>query len=163
VINACEVKEFDQAEMPVGKNADGPINKTFEGEYRSWDYATREGLGELQVYRNIQNALKTAGFTIVYEQAPIVLTAHKGNVWYMLDNKGTFYYQTILTEKAMEQEVTADASSLAQAITATGHVAVYGIHFDTAKATITPDSEQTLTAIVKLLNDTKDLKLRIEG
>ena len=162
-INSCEVKEFDQAEMPVGKNADGPINKTFEGEYRSWDYATREGLGELQVYRNIQNALRTAGFVVVYEQSPLVLTAHKGNVWYMLENKGTFYYQTILTEKAMEQEVTADASSLANAIAATGHVAVYGIHFDTAKATIQPDSESTLTEIVKLLTDTPDLKLRIEG
>ena len=162
-INSCEVKEFDQAEMPVGTNADGPVNKTFEGEFRSWDYATREGLGELQVYRNIQNALRTAGFTIVYEQAPVVLTAHKANVWYMLDNKGTFYYQTILTEKAMTQEVTADASSLAEAISATGHVAVYGIHFDTAKATITPDSESTLTQILKLLNDTMDLKLRVEG
>ena len=101
--------------------------------------------------------------TIVYEQSPSVLTAHKGNGWYMLDNKGTFYYQTILTEKALEQEVTADASSLAKAINATGHVAVYGIHFDTAKATITPDSEQTLTEIVKLLSDSQDLKLRVEG
>ena len=97
---------------------------------------------------------------IVYEQSPSVLSAHKGNGWYMLDNKGTFYYQTILTEKALEQEVTADASSLAKAINATGHVAVYGIHFDTAKATITPDSEQTLTEIVKLLSDSQDLKLR---
>ena len=162
-INSCDVKEFDQAEMPVGKSDDGPINKTLEGEYRFWDYATREGLGELQVYRNIQNALKAAGFTIVYEQAPIVLTAHKADVWYMLDNKGTFYYQTILSQKAMAQEVTADATSLGTAIAATGHVAIYGIQFDTAKAAILPASETVLTEIVTLLHDTPDLRLRVEG
>ena len=163
-IHSCDQKEFDQAEMPVGKSPDGStITKTVEGDYRYWDYGTREGLGELQVFRNFETALKTAGFTIDYEQSPNIITAHKGSAWYMLDNKGTFYYQTIVTVKDMAQEVTADASSLAKEIAKSGHVAVYGIHFDTGKATIQPDSEQTLTQIVQLLKDSPDLKLRVEG
>jgi OOP family OmpA-OmpF porin len=158
-IHSCEQKEFDQAEMPVP----GGKTKTVEGEYRYWDYGTREGLGELQVFRNFETALKAAGFTLDYEQSPNIITAHKGNVWYMLDNKGTYYYQTLVTTKDLQQEVAADASAFAKEIAKSGHVAVYGIHFDTGKATIQPDSEKTLTQIVQLLKDDSGLKLRVEG
>jgi OmpA-OmpF porin, OOP family len=75
-----------------------------------------------------------------------------------------------VTEKEMQQEVTADASSLSDEINKSGRVAVYGIHFDTGKATIQPDkatiqpdSETTLGEIVKLLQQNPGLKLRIEG
>ena len=65
--------------MPVSKGPGGePITKVIEGEYRYWDYGTRDGLGELQVFRNFETALKTAGFTIDYEQSPNIITAHKG-------------------------------------------------------------------------------------
>jgi outer membrane protein OmpA-like peptidoglycan-associated protein len=63
----------------------------------------------------------------------------------------------------MQQEVTADASSLSDEIKKSGHVAVYGIHFDTGKAVILPDSGQILGEIVKLLQQNADLKLRVEG
>ena len=66
-------------------------------------------------------------------------------------------------EKAMEQEVTADASSLSDELNKSGHVAVYGIQFDTGKATIQPTSENVLAEIVKLLQQNSDLKLRVEG
>lgn len=161
-IHSCENKEFDQAKMPLGTDKDGNAKeKTVEGEFHSWDYGTREGVSEIQVFRNFETALKKAGFTIDHEESPGIITAHKGSVWYQLDNKGTYYYQTIVTEKAMEQEVTAD--SLADEINKSGHVAVYGIHFDTGKATIQPDSESTLNQIVKLLQDNASLKLRVEG
>jgi outer membrane protein OmpA-like peptidoglycan-associated protein len=42
-------------------------------------------------------------------------------------------------------------------------VAVYGIHFDTGKAAILPDSENILGEIVKLLQQNEDLKLLVEG
>ena len=40
---------------------------------------------------------------------------------------------------------------------------MYGIHFDTGKATIQADSESILGEIVKLLQQNPDLKLRVEG
>jgi len=105
IINSCDNKEFEQAEMPTGRDADGnPITKKFEGDYHSWDIANREGVSEIQVFRNFENALKQGGFTIVYEDSPSTITAHKGDTWYMLDNKGSFYYQTIVTVKAMTQK-----------------------------------------------------------
>lgn len=163
-IHSCDNKEYEQAEMPVGKDKDGSvITKTFEGEYHYWDYGTRDGVSEIQVFRNFEAALKTAGFAIDYEESPNIITAHKGSTWYMLDNKGTYYYQTIVTVKEMAQEVTADASSLSDEINRSGHVAVYGIHFDTGKATLQEDSAQVLGEIVKLLKQNPGLSLRVEG
>ena len=89
--------------------------------------------------------------------------AHKGATWIFIDNRGSFYYQTIISVKNMQQEVTVDASSLAGEIEKSGHVAVYGIHFDTGKAMILQDSENTLSEIVKLLKQNADLKLCVEG
>jgi outer membrane protein OmpA-like peptidoglycan-associated protein len=158
-IHYCETKEFDQAEMPISKEA----TKTIEGAFQSWGYGTREGLSEIQVFRNFDTALRAAGFTIDFENSPSIITAHKGGTWYTIDNKGTYYDQTIVTISQMRQEVTADASSLADEINKSGHVAVYGIHFDTGKATLQPDSEQVLGEIVKLLDQNAALKLRVEG
>jgi OmpA-OmpF porin, OOP family len=163
-INSCESKEFEHAAMPVGKDADGAvINKTFEGEYHYWDIATREGMSELQIFRNFQTALKQGGFTIAYEDSPEIITAHKGDTWYMLDSKGSFYYQTIVTVKEMKQEVTADASTLSDELKESGHVAVDGIHFETGKPAILPDSENVLGEIAKVLKENPDVKLSVEG
>jgi len=164
IIHSCENKEYEQAKMPTGKDSDGNVvEKTVEGEYHYWDYGTREGVSEIQVFRNFETALKQGGFNLVYEDAPEYITARKGSTLYMLDNKGTFYYQTVLTEKSMNQEVTADASSLADELNKSGHVAVYGIHFETGKANILPDSENILGEIVKMLQQNPDVKLSVEG
>lgn len=164
IIHSCNHKEYDQAVFNSGKDKDGnDISKTVEGDYNNWDYTTRSGTSEIQVSRNIENALKAAGFHIDSENSPEDLTAHKGNTWYLLSNRGEYYDQTIVTAQDMKQEVTADASSLSDEINKSGRVAVYGIHFDTNKATIQPDSEDTLNQIVKLMQDNADWKLRIEG
>jgi len=115
------------------------------------------------VFRNFQNALKSGGFTVDYTQSPGQIVAHKGATWIFIDNRGSFYYQTIVTVKEMKQEVVADASSLSDEIKETGHVAVYGIHFDTGKATILPDSEDTLKQIATLLQTDPSLELMVEG
>src|SRR5437763_11687442 len=151
-INSCDNKEFEEASFPLAPDADG--NSRVEkvvGEYHYWDYGTREGMSEIQIFRNIEAALKRAGFSFDFEESPTTITAHKGKTWYLLESKGTFYYQTTVTMKQMEQEVTADADALSNAIMKTGHVAVYGVNFDTGKATILPTSEPVLSEILKLL------------
>jgi len=159
-IHSCENKEFEQAKLPIGKD---DAEKTVEGEYHYWDYGVRDGVSEIQVFRNFETALKQAGFSIVYEDSPGTITARKGVTWYWLQNSGSYYYQTIVTEKAMQQEVTADASSLSDELAKTGHVAVYGIHFETGKATILPDSESVLSEISKMLQQNPTVKLSVEG
>jgi outer membrane protein OmpA-like peptidoglycan-associated protein len=63
----------------------------------------------------------------------------------------------------MKQEVAADAPSIQDGLNKSGHVAVYGILFDTGKATIQDASSDTLNQILTLLQRNADLKLRIEG
>ncbi|MDH7511591.1 MAG: OmpA family protein [Clostridiales bacterium] len=59
--------------------------------------------------------------------------------------------------------VTVNAEALAQDITRTGHVAIYGIYFDAGKTDVKPESEPTLKEIAKLLQQNLELKLYVVG
>lgn len=99
----------------------------------------------------------------MYDDSPGIITANKGHTWFELENSGSYYHQTLLTVKSMQQEVTADASSIADELNKSGHMALYGIHFETGKATILPNSESVLTEIAKMLQQNPDVKVSIEG
>ena len=162
-IHSCDNKDYDQKDIIVGEKDGSDVNKHVEGPLQSWDYGTREGVSDLQVFRNFETALKTGGFQIVFERNPGYISARKGNTWVVIENSGSYYDQTIITEQAMKQEVTADASSLKDELDKSGRVAVYGILFDTGKATLQPASDGPLNEVLKLLQDDGSLKLRIEG
>jgi OOP family OmpA-OmpF porin len=68
--------------------------------------------------------------------------------------------ETVPLETGM---VTVDAAAMAKDISTTGHVALYGIHFDTDKADIKPESEPTLQEIASLLKKDPALKLFVVG
>jgi len=59
--------------------------------------------------------------------------------------------------------VTVDAAAMAKEIASTGHVALYGIYFDTNKADLKPESSGALVEIVKLLKADPGLKLLVVG
>ncbi len=70
----------------------------------------------------------------------------------------------VIETKPMETKmVTVDASAMAAGIATTGHVALYGIYFDTDKTDIKPESQPTLQEIAKLLKQDPALKLHIVG
>lgn len=56
-----------------------------------------------------------------------------------------------------------DAGAMAQSITASGHVALYGIQFDFDKADIKPESRPTLDEIAKFLKDNADVSVVVAG
>jgi len=59
--------------------------------------------------------------------------------------------------------VTIDAAAMAKDISSTGHVALYGIYFDTDKADLKPESQPTLQEIARLLKQDAALKLYVVG
>lgn len=59
--------------------------------------------------------------------------------------------------------VTVDATAMAKGIGEEGHIAIYGIYFDTDKAEIKPESKPSLDEIAKLLKKVTTLKLIIVG
>jgi outer membrane protein OmpA-like peptidoglycan-associated protein len=82
--------------------------------------------------------------------------------------KETFNHPLALLEvvetKAMDTGmVTVGAESMAKDIASTGHVALYGIYFDTGKDVIKTESEPTLAEIGKLLKQDSALKLYVVG
>src|SRR5687768_11139453 len=97
-----------------------------------------------------------AGFVLVSGPA----SAHKPND---LDREGCTRRQTDVLVKAMEQQLVADASSIADAISRTGSVALYGINFDTGKGTLQSGSEAVLGEIVKVLGEHTDWKFEVQG
>jgi outer membrane protein OmpA-like peptidoglycan-associated protein len=124
----------------------------------------------LQIGRNYINAVKKIGGQLVYEyQDPgedVVLKVVKNGmeVWVYVSANGNGSYGIHLIEKqAMNQDVVADANSLANSIKESGKVAVYGIYFDTGKSILKPESQPTLKEITKLLKADPNLKLYVVG
>ncbi|MEC9493383.1 OmpA family protein [Flexistipes sp.] len=72
----------------------------------------------------------------------------------------------ILEEKPMKSgkiKVDINAETMAKDIEETGSVRIYGIHFDTDKATIKEESESTLAEIAAFLEEKPDLHLGVVG
>lgn len=89
----------------------------------------------------------------------VVVTSH---IWQ--DPSRTFYLVDVVEAKPLEANlVTVKAEVLADDLKKTGHAAIYGIYFDTGKATIKPESKPALEEIAKLLAMQPALKLHVVG
>jgi outer membrane protein OmpA-like peptidoglycan-associated protein len=168
VIAYCSKSEFDAAELQTSLNKD-PRTKHVEGKIEKIHY-TCAGKSGLQVRRNAEQALRAAGYTLDFTGFDVpthYVTAHKGAQWVAvaaneMTDESDYDMTTVLTE-AMKQEMTSDASAWAAEIDKTGHAAVYGIEFDTGKATLKPASEKVLGDVLSLLQAQPDWKMKIEG
>jgi OOP family OmpA-OmpF porin len=70
----------------------------------------------------------------------------------------------VIEPKTMGQSmVFVDATKMANDIGATGHVALYGIYFDSGSAEVKPESEPTLGQIATLLKQDQGRKVAIVG
>jgi outer membrane protein OmpA-like peptidoglycan-associated protein len=59
--------------------------------------------------------------------------------------------------------VTVDAAAMAKDVSEKGRVALYGIHFDTDKTEIKPESEPTLVEIAKFLGENPKVTVYVVG
>lgn len=85
-------------------------------------------------------------------------------VWVALDVSGPYQKIFVLRPKPMEMDkVTVDAAALKNTLDAEGHVAVYGILFDTNKADLKPGSAAALAEIAKLLKASPALSIYVVG
>lgn len=173
-IGECASTDFDEVEIPIAhdKESSELQMKTIEGSKDLLAYDCPQSLTSLKLVRNASNALKKAGFKEVYfaklHGNTHYATYQKGSTWVTFEAQGdgsdfSHYRQTVAVEKAMDQEMTADADALQEEIEKSGRVAVYGIEFDTGKATVKPESEKVLQEIVTLLENNADWKMTVEG
>jgi outer membrane protein OmpA-like peptidoglycan-associated protein len=164
----CSKSDFDAAELQISLSKD-PRTNHVEGKIEKIHY-TCSGKSALQVRRNAEQALRAAGFSLDftgYDLPVHYVTAHKGAQWVAvaaseMTGDSTYDVTTVLTE-AMQQEMASDASAWAAEISKTGHAEVYGIEFDTGKATLKPESAKVLADVLSLLQAQPDWQMRIEG
>lgn len=71
--------------------------------------------------------------------------------------------EVIETEAMETGMVTIDAEAMAKGIDAKGHIAIYGVYFDTDSADIKAESATTLAEIFTLLTNRPSLKLLVVG
>jgi OOP family OmpA-OmpF porin len=160
-------KEFDS--VPFRNEKGQEIN--VEGKYYYIDHLVKGGAkapSEVQIIRNFINALQKIGGKVVYQApADLYMKVEKGGTisWAHISpyNGGDGYILEIIEQKAMTQDVLADANALAGDIAATGKASVYGIYFDTGKSVVKSESEPALSEIAKLLKESGSLKLYVVG
>ena len=143
---------------------------TAEGRFTSMEHYIQDDAPQtsnLQIIRNHTDALRRIGGEIRYEgqySATIELTSADQEVWIEIaPGAGSRYELRIVEKEIMEQEVVADAEALRAGIDRTGHVAVYGIYFDTDKAVIKPQSQAALQEVAKLLQGNPGLNVHVVG
>jgi OOP family OmpA-OmpF porin len=157
----CKAQEFAPYDFPLGAGKE----RHAEGELRVIGYQGRGGLSALQLFRNFETALKSAGWTLDYERGTNDITAHSGATWlfYTPHGAGSQYDITVVTERQMAQEVVASAAVLATGLAGNGHMVVNGIFFDTGKADVKPESEAALREVAKVIQQDPTLKLYVVG
>jgi outer membrane protein OmpA-like peptidoglycan-associated protein len=169
-IYRCEDKQFDKFEFRVSSEK----SQIIEGHFLYVNYYLNDNAqtpGGIQIVRNYTNAVKKIGGQIIYEYddggaeiSTMKLVKNGAEVWAVVSAGGNGMYTINIIEKeAMNQDVVADANSMAGSITETGKVAVYGIYFDTGKSVLKPESQETLEQISKLLKADPNLKLYVVG
>lgn len=219
-IDGQQLLNFAAHTLPVGpavKDAEGqrvPSDKlSLEGKVTRTLYRGPKERTTLEILRNYQSAIESAGFEMLYtcsgddcgrlfhwlfykeREQRILSTKTSGSAFDMpqdlhyLAAKGTaggrtvhisvlvafdggfskLSKQPVTLLEVIESEVmetgmvTIDAEAMAKGIDASGHIAIYGVYFDTNSAEIKPDSAPTLEEISKLLKGRPDLKLLVVG
>jgi outer membrane protein OmpA-like peptidoglycan-associated protein len=78
------------------------------------------------------------------------------------NNDDVYAQLTIAVVGALENKMV-DAAAMGKGLAEKGHIALYGIYFDTDKAAIKPESRPTLEEIAKLLRGQPQLNVVIVG
>jgi len=168
-ISVYEEKAFDRYEFIVGPKQ----TKAAEGHTYRITYWLDQGDGPLpsaiQTIRNHQNAIKKIGGAVVYDdgryQTVMRVTQGGKEIWVDLTAliNGNRYDLVIVEQEAMTQEIVATAEAWKNDLASAGHVAIYGITFDTDKAVIKPESAPVLAEMAKLLSGNPALNVFIVG
>lgn len=162
----CKTQDFGAYDffVPRGKK------HREEGRFTYLAYRIEKGAQEqsgLAVVRNYENAIRKIGGTIA-ESDPDrwvngKVTVDGKEVWIEAQKGNGFVWVRLVEKTEMKQHIVADAASFANDLRATGHVAVYGIHFDTGKAVVKPESKAALDEVAKLLRSDAGLRLWVVG
>ncbi len=161
-IYSCRNSNYDAAQFKVKGQPDQKV----EGASDIIDYNCAPETSMIEIIRNAEQAMRRAGFTIRFQQDgsnSAGVTGQKGPQWIWVQSRRGSYHLQAVRAKALEQQMEANADGWAQQIEQSGRASIYGINFDTAKATIRPDSEKVLNEVLDLLQKNATWRLAVTG
>jgi outer membrane protein OmpA-like peptidoglycan-associated protein len=119
-------------------------------------------LSAVEVQTRYNASLQKAGWDVVRSDSGGLTgahyTQHGRDVWAKIVPIPGGY-----TVEVADLGAAANQDKLAKALDDAGHIALYGIYFDTDKAVLRPDSEPTLVQIQNLLAGHAAMKIEIQG
>jgi outer membrane protein OmpA-like peptidoglycan-associated protein len=166
-IAGYEKNEFDYENF---KTEDGKVR--VEGRKYVIDYRIQPGAtppGKIQILKNYLNAFNDIGAEAMLKGSYYYVFKISKNgmeTWVKVDpgnDDGDRYVLTIVEKAVMAQDVVADADAMAKGIIQSGHMAIYGIYFDSGKAVVKKESDAAIEQIAKLLNNNPGLNLYVVG
>ena len=166
------IGQYEENEFDVGKfkTEDGTIE--VEGHKYVIDYSLKSGItptGKTQILQNYKNALEKIGAEILLKGSyyyVFKITNGDLETWIKVDPgnyDGKRYALTIVERTVLVQEVFADADAMKNGILNKGHIALYGIYFDSGKSVVKAESDKAINEIAKFLKENMDINLYIVG
>ncbi len=165
-IRGCLRNDYNVHAMPIGV---ANKVKSVEGAYEKIDFRCPAGTSSIQTYRNAENALKAKGYQVLFvnnygNNSRFTFTARQGAQWITFYSDRLDYQLITVKEKELEQQMQANtAAGWGEQINQTGRATIYGINFDTGKASIRPDSQPVLVELLGLLQKQPDWSLMVAG
>ena len=161
-ITSCSQVDDDVFSFEMGP---GKPPRKIEGKVLKIYYGYPSTTSKEQVVRNINTALKSAGYTFDYDTGSLgEFNVHMGKTWIHVGiSGGNWFNEVFVTETAPTQDVVATAAAMEGGLAANGHFVVNGILFDTGKADVKPESKPALDEVAKLLKDNASLKVYVVG
>ena len=184
-----ELSRFAQVELLLPREGERGLSpKPVEGEVVQARYRGPRDRSPLEVFRNYQQGLERAGYQVVVSciaeqcgagvRSPLFGYLSARGSHYLVakgkaDGRETWVALRLFERQAhivsvqvggMESDkVQVTAAQLQEGLEASGHVAVYGILFDTGKAELKAESEPVLAEIAQLLKGQPRLRLHVVG
>ncbi|MFO1251413.1 MAG: OmpA family protein [Inhella sp.] len=166
VLDSSKQNDFEEFEFTLSDDR----TEVKAGRYWFMDYWLKDGARQssiIELIRNYENAFRRLGGSMVHRWpygAVYRMGSGSNERWVQMNvDSGIRYQLTIVEVAAMQHKLEFNASEMAQALKTQGNVALYGLQFDTGRATLQPGAEPLLSEVLALLKGDPKLRLSIEG
>lgn len=167
-ITDCEESEFNEYGFWIKSGSEKVMKQgRFKKLWFNKDAASTRKVSGLQILTNHANAIKKIGGQVLEGTNNVFKASYQGKeIWFELSPSGTSpdegaWYILSIEVEAMKQEIT--ALDMDAAIKSDGKIVLYGILFDTGKASITPESARAVAEIGTYLKNNPAVSIFVVG
>jgi outer membrane protein OmpA-like peptidoglycan-associated protein len=165
-IYSCRTSDYDVGQFRVKAANNKTEDLKVEGASEEINYHCAPKTSMIEIIRNVEGALKAGGFTVRWQMDGAnwaAVTGQKGPQWVYVQSRNASYMLRTVRAKGLDQQMAANADGWAKQIEQTGRASIYGINFDTGKASIRPDSEKVLNEVLALLQKNGTWRMAVAG